>query len=94
MEVNCLVRINPGSNVHGDNKTGTAKPGMTDVNIPEPKMLAKGKIQCPVCEAIFSSREAYDSHALTRHQGATVETAAENTMEPKMVSRTEVSTNT
>ena len=89
-----MVRINPGSNVHGDNKTGTATPGMQNVNIPEPKMLAKGKFQCPVCEAIFGSKEAYDSHALTRHQGATVEAAVENTMEPKMVSKTEVTTTT
>jgi hypothetical protein len=94
MEVNCLVRINPGSNVHGDNKTGTATPGMTDVNIPEPKMLAKGKFQCPVCDTIFASKEAYDSHALTRHQGATTEAKVENAMDPQMVSTTEAPTST
>lgn len=89
-----MVRINPGSNVHGDNKTGTAKPGMLNVNIPEPKMLAKGKIQCPVCEAIFASKAAYDSHAMARHQGATTEAKVENTVEPQMVSKTEVPTST
>lgn len=63
-----MVRINPGSNVHGDNKTGTAVPGMVNVDIPEPKMIEKGKYECPVCGKTFNSREGYDSHAMAHHQ--------------------------
>ena len=70
-----MVRINPGSNVHGDNEVGNAVPGMMNVNIPEPKMT-NGKFECPVCGRMFNSREDYDSHAMTRHQ------APEETTEP------------
>ena len=63
-----MVRINPGSNVHGDNKTKTAVPGMLNVDIPEPKMHEKGKFECPVCGKVFDSKADYDSHAMARHQ--------------------------
>ena len=66
-----MVRINPGSNVHGDNEIGTATPGMVNVDIPEPKLVGKGVFQCPVCGETYNSREAYDSHAMTRHQTET-----------------------
>ena len=62
-----MVKINPGSNVHGDNETRNATPGMRNVDIPEPKMT-EGKFQCPVCDRLFTSREAYDSHAMAHHQ--------------------------
>lgn len=31
-------------------------------------MLEKSKFQCPTCNRIFSAKEDYISHALTRHQ--------------------------
>ncbi len=65
--MNCLSKINPGSNRNGDNDLATATPGMQDVDIPEPKMLEKGKFQCTICSQIFNSKEAYISHALARH---------------------------
>ena len=71
-----MVRINPGSNLHGENKTGTAVPGMQNVDIPEP-FVVSGMLQCPVCGATFSSRADYDSHAMARHQ------PAEERVEPK-----------
>jgi hypothetical protein len=62
-----LSKINPGSNVHGDNDTQTAHAGgMQDIEIPEPKKLEKGKYQCPLCKEVFSSREDYISHALAK----------------------------
>jgi hypothetical protein len=76
-----LVRINPGSNVRGDNKTSTAVPGMLNVNIPEPKMT-DGKFQCPVCGKLFNSREDYDSHAMAHHQSET-ETPIEQSTEAR-----------
>lgn len=63
-----MVRINPGSNVHGDNKTKTAIHGMTNVDIPEPIMRENGKFECPKCGRIFDSRAKYDSHAMAHHQ--------------------------
>ena len=71
-----LVRINPGSNVHGENKTGTAVPGMQNVEILEP-LAVGGMLQCPVCGATFSSKADYDSHAMARHQ------PSEERVEPK-----------
>lgn len=68
MEVNFLSKINPGSNRHEDNDLKTTAPDTQDWDIPEPKKLEKGKLQCPACNAIFDSREAYISHALSRHQ--------------------------
>jgi hypothetical protein len=70
-----MPKINPGSNVHGDNDIQTARAGgMQDIDIPEPKMAEKGMLQCPVCNSLFSSREDYISHALSRHQPVTPET--------------------
>ncbi len=64
-----LSKINPGTNVYGDNDVSTAQPGgMEDIKIPDPKMLEKGKFQCPVCNAVFKSKEDYISHALAEHQ--------------------------
>ena len=63
-----MVKLNPGSNVHGDNETETAIPGMRNVEIPEPNVLENGKFQCPVCNAVFNSKEGYISHAMTLHQ--------------------------
>lgn len=63
-----MSKINPGSNFNEENDIRTAKPGMMDIDIPEPKMLEKGKFQCPVCNNTYNSREDYISHALTRHQ--------------------------
>ena len=59
-------KVNPGSNVHGDNKATKGTVGAVD--IPEPIMSAKDTYQCPVCDATFSSRADYDSHFLARHQ--------------------------
>lgn len=61
-----MSKINPGSNRYGDNDVRTATPGSLD--IPDPKMLEKGKYQCPMCGKTFDSRADYDSHALARHQ--------------------------
>ncbi len=64
-----LPKINPGTNVHGDNDTPTSYPSnMPDTDIIEPKMDDKGKLHCPLCDGIYNSREEYISHALTRHQ--------------------------
>ncbi len=69
-----MVKINPGSNVYGDNKTGTAVPGMQNVTYPEPIIVEKNRLQCPVCERIFDAKEDYISHAMARHQPAEEET--------------------
>ncbi|HLN46271.1 MAG TPA: hypothetical protein VK209_11250 [Candidatus Sulfotelmatobacter sp.] len=68
-----MVKINPGSNVHGDNKTGTMNKGMENVIIPEPKTIKDNKLQCPVCDQTFDSREEYLSHVMARHQSETIE---------------------
>jgi uncharacterized C2H2 Zn-finger protein len=61
-----MSKINPGSNIHGDNDTQTSsKGGMPDII--EPKMDDKNKLHCPLCDGIFSSREDYISHALSKH---------------------------
>ena len=66
-----MSKINPGSNVHGDNDLQTAHAGgMEDIDFPEPKVADTGKLQCPVCNRIFNSREDYISHALAQHQTA------------------------
>jgi uncharacterized C2H2 Zn-finger protein len=66
-----LSKINPGSNFHEDNDTQTARPGgLQDTNIIEPIMDGKSKLHCPLCDGIFSSREDYISHALSKHQPA------------------------
>ncbi len=68
-----LVRINPGSNVHGDNKTKTMRKGMGNVVIPEPKTVEDNKLQCPICNRTFDSREKYLSHVMARHQSEIIE---------------------
>ncbi len=69
-----MTKINPGSNVHGDNDTKTARAGgMQDVNIPEPRMEGNSFI-CTICDGVFSTREDYISHALSKHQPVTPET--------------------
>ena len=63
-----LSKINPGSNRNEDNDLATATPGMFNVNIPEPKVLEKGRFQCPRCDRTLRSRESYISHVMARHQ--------------------------
>ncbi len=64
-----MSKINPGSNFNEDNDIRTARPGgLQEVNIIEPKIVDKGKLQCPMCDRIFSSREDYISHFLSKHQ--------------------------
>ena len=64
-----MSKINPGSNFNEDNDIRTARPGgMQDTKIIEPKIADKNKLQCPICDGIFSSREAYISHFLSKHQ--------------------------
>jgi len=62
-----LVKINPGSNIHGDNETRRASAGSEKLDIPEPRMVEHGRFECPVCRKIYKSREDYDSHALSQH---------------------------
>lgn len=73
-----MSKINPGSNRNEDNDVSNASPGMWDVNIPEPKRLEKNKLECPVCDKIYNSKEDYISHALAQHQ-----VQAETVMEEK-----------
>lgn len=64
-----MSKINPGSNVHGDNDVQTARPGgLQDTDILEPMIGEVGKLRCPICSEVFNSREAYISHALSKHQ--------------------------
>ncbi|HMK95504.1 MAG TPA: DUF5752 family protein [Candidatus Limnocylindrales bacterium] len=63
-----MSKINPGSNVNEDNDLRTATPGAPYVDIPEPKIVEKGKFQCPVCDTTYRSREDYISHAMALHQ--------------------------
>ena len=42
--------------------------GLQNINIIEPKIDDKGKLHCPTCDRVFSSREDYISHALSKHQ--------------------------
>ena len=66
-----LSKINPGSNFNEDNDVRTARPGgMQDTAIIEPKMDDQRKLHCPLCDAIFNSREDYISHALSKHHSA------------------------
>lgn len=41
---------------------------MINVNIQEAKMHERGKFGWPACNAVFGSREAYDSHVMAKHQ--------------------------
>lgn len=68
-----MVKINPGSNVHGDNKTGTMRKGMGNVVIPEARIVKDNKLQCPLCNQTFNSKEEYLSHVMARHQSEIVE---------------------
>lgn len=61
-----MVRINPGSDVQGDNQTKNATPSMVNVDVPEPKMT-EGKYSAPF-DRVFNNREAYDNHAIAVHQ--------------------------
>ncbi len=64
-----MSKINPGSNFNEDNDIRTARPGgLQEVNIIEPKIGDKGKLNCPICDRVFSSREDYISHFLSKHQ--------------------------
>ena len=64
-----LAKTNPGSNFNEDNDTRTAHPGgLKNINIIEPKIDDTGKLHCPTCDRVFSSREDYISHALSKHQ--------------------------
>jgi len=63
-----LSKINPGSNFNEDNDVQTARPGgLQDTEIIEPVIGDDGKLHCPLCSGIFKSREAYISHALSKH---------------------------
>ena len=69
METNFLSKINPGSNVYGDNDVQTARPGgLQEADILEPMIDDHGKLHCPICSEVFNSREAYISHSLSKHQ--------------------------
>jgi hypothetical protein len=71
-----VSKINPGSNFNEDNDTRTARPGgLQEVNIIEPKISDKGKLNCPICDRVFSSREDYISHFLSKHQTSDVNSA-------------------
>ncbi len=64
-----MSKINPGSNIYGDNDTKSARPGgMQDIDIMEPSIDDKKKLHCPQCDRVFASREDYISHALSKHQ--------------------------
>ncbi|MGA3111977.1 MAG: hypothetical protein ABSE15_08090 [Candidatus Bathyarchaeia archaeon] len=64
-----MSRINPGSNIYEDNDVQTARPGgLQDTDILEPMTDDHGKLRCPICSGVFNSREAYISHALSKHQ--------------------------
>jgi uncharacterized C2H2 Zn-finger protein len=66
-----LSKINPGSNFNEDNDVRTAQPGgMQATNIIEPKIDDQHKVHCPLCDAVFSSKENYISHALSKHHSA------------------------
>jgi hypothetical protein len=67
VEVNYLSKINPGSDVYEDNDLKPMS-GMLNGDVPEPRMLKKGKFQCPVCHETFSSKEHYIHHAMIHHQ--------------------------
>jgi hypothetical protein len=68
-KMNFVSKINPSSNFNADNDTRTAQPcGLQEVNIIEPIIGDKGKLQCPICIGVFSSREAYINHFLSKHQ--------------------------
>jgi len=72
-----LSKINPGSNFNEDNDVQTARPGgLQDTDIIEPVIGDDGKLHCPLCSGIFKSREAYISHALSKHH--TMEQAEES----------------
>jgi hypothetical protein len=64
-----LSKINPGTNFNEDNDIQTARSGgMQDTKLIDPIMDDKGKLHCPICDRVFSSREDYISHALSKHQ--------------------------
>ncbi|HUJ83990.1 MAG TPA: hypothetical protein VLV84_00110 [Candidatus Acidoferrales bacterium] len=72
-----MSKINPGSNFNEDNDVQTARPGgLQDTDIIEPVIGDDGKLHCPLCSGIFKSREAYISHALSKHH--TMEQAEES----------------
>ena len=42
--------------------------GTQNTNVMDPIIDGKGKLHCPVCDRVFSSKEDYISHALTKNQ--------------------------
>jgi hypothetical protein len=34
----------------------------------EPKIIEKNRLQCPICNQVFDSRQDYDSHWVSCHQ--------------------------
>jgi len=67
------VKVDPGSNVHGDNEPCTLG-GMQDIDIAEPKQAENGMLRRPMCSRVFSSRKDDISHTLSQNQPATAET--------------------
>ena len=64
-----MSKINPGSNFYEDNDIQSARSGgLQETNIMEPKKDEAGKLHCPLCDRVFSTREDYISHALSKHQ--------------------------
>jgi hypothetical protein len=47
---------------------------MQEKDVPEPKIVEQGMLQCTVCRKVFASREDYVSHALAIHQPSEPET--------------------
>jgi len=41
---------------------------MQGIDIIDPTIDVKGTLRCPLCNKVFSSREDYISHALSKHQ--------------------------
>lgn len=73
-----MSKINPGSNFNEDNDVRTARPGgMQEVDIIEPKIDDNGKFHCSICDRVFSSREDYISHFLSKHQTSNLPVAGE-----------------
>jgi uncharacterized C2H2 Zn-finger protein len=63
-----LSKINPGTNFNEDNDVRTTRPEMQGIDIIDPTVDVKGILHCPICNKVFSSREDYISHALSKHQ--------------------------
>ncbi|MCW4018253.1 MAG: hypothetical protein NWF00_06205 [Candidatus Bathyarchaeota archaeon] len=67
-----MSKSNTVANIHSNSRSSRVGV-MQEFDIPEPKEAEHNMLKCPICNAIFASKEDYISHALAKHQPAVQE---------------------